>query len=142
MRKRISNPTAIAEANLAIGTKAEIEDVPTDVPLYVSLNPVDDAVFPFSDMKPLPTIVNAKTSWEYGGESTTHRHDHNAAITWVEPVYTTAINRLDLGYINATRARIYNTVVSRSPNRTNPRRRQFEWRSTKWERQSDSLTGI
>lgn len=104
----IANSTAIAEANLAIGTKAEIEDIPTDVPLYVSLNPVDDAVFPFSDMKPIPTIVNRQTSNEAGDSY--HSHSHNAEITWVEPVYTTAINRLDLGYINATRARIYNTV--------------------------------
>lgn len=104
----IANSTAIAEANLAIGTKAEIEDIPTDVPLYVSLNPVDDAVFPFSDMKPLPKIVNQQTSSEAGDSY--HSHYHNAEITWVEPVYTTAINRLDLGYINATRARIYNTV--------------------------------
>lgn len=104
----IANSTAIAEANLAIGTKAEIEDIPTDVPLYVSLNPVDDAVFPFSDMKPIPTIVNGLTSFD--GSEYGHTHYHNATITWVEPVYTTAINRLDLGYINATRARIYNTV--------------------------------
>lgn len=104
----IANSTAIAEANLAIGTKAEIEDIPTDVPLYVSLNPVDDAVFPFSDMKPIPTIVNGLTSFD--GSEYGHTHYHNATITWVEPVYTTAINRLDIGYINATRARIYNTV--------------------------------
>ena len=106
----IANSTAIAEANVALGTKANIEDIPTDVPGFISLNPVDDAVFPSSEMVPLPTIVNGTTSWEYGGENTTHRHDHNATITWVEPIYTTAINRLDLGYINATRDRIYNTV--------------------------------
>lgn len=104
----IANSTAIAEANLAIGTKAEIEDIPTDVPLYVSLNPVDDAVFPFSDMKPIPTIAPGQTSFD--GSEYGHTHYHQATITWVEPVYTTAINRLDLGYINATRARIYNTV--------------------------------
>ncbi|OFV79231.1 DUF7257 domain-containing protein [Rhodococcus erythropolis] len=104
----IANSTAIAEANLALGTKAEIEDIPTDVPLYVSLNPVDDAVFPFSDMKPIPTIVNGQTSFD--GSEYGHTHYHNATITWAEPVYTTATNRLDLGYINATRARIYNTV--------------------------------
>lgn len=104
----IANSTAIAEANLALGTKAEIEDIPTDVPLYVSLNPVDDAVFPFSDMKPRPTIVNRQTSNEAGDSY--HSHSHNAEITWAEPVYTTATNRLDLGYINATRSRIYNTV--------------------------------
>ena len=104
----IANSTAIAEANLAIGTKAEIEDIPTDVPGFISLNPVDDAVFPSSEMVPLPTIVNRQTSNEAGDSY--HSHSHNAAITWVEPVYTTAINRLDLGYINATRDRIYNTV--------------------------------
>ena len=109
----IANSTAIAEANLALGTKASIEDIPTDVPLYVSLNPVDDAVFPFSDMKPIPVGVSGKTQDELGGESFAHSHqltDANTDIVWAEPVYTTAINRLDLGYINATRARIYNTV--------------------------------
>lgn len=106
----IANSTAIAEANVALGTKANIEDIPTDVPGFISLNPVDDAVFPSSEMVPLPTIVNAKTSYEYGGDDYRHDHNHNATITWVEPIYTTAINRLDLGYINATRDRIYNTV--------------------------------
>ncbi|MDZ7933093.1 MAG: hypothetical protein U5N21_24930 [Rhodococcus sp. (in: high G+C Gram-positive bacteria)] len=104
----IANSTAIAEANLAIGTKANVEDIPTDVPGFISLNPVDDAVFPSSEMVPLPTIVNRQTSNEPGDSY--HSHSHNAAITWVEPIYTTAINRLDLGYINATRDRIYNTV--------------------------------
>ncbi|MCQ4148659.1 DUF7257 domain-containing protein [Rhodococcus qingshengii] len=104
----IANSTAIAEANLAIGTKAAIEDIPTDVPGFISLNPVDDAVFPSSEMKPIPTIVNGQTSNESGDSY--HSHAHNATITFVEPIYTTAINRLDLGYINATRDRIYNTV--------------------------------
>ena len=104
----IANSTAIAEANLAIGTKANIEDIPTDVPGFISLNPVDDAVFPSSEMVPLPTIVNGQTSFD--GSEYGHTHYHNATITWVEPIYTTAINRLDLGYINATRDRIYNTV--------------------------------
>ena len=104
----IANSTAIAEANLAIGTKANIEDIPTDVPGFISLNPVDDAVFPSSEMVPVPTIVNGLTSFD--GSEYGHTHYHNATITWVEPIYTTAINRLDLGYINATRDRIYNTV--------------------------------
>ncbi|MYV30303.1 hypothetical protein GQ649_24085 [Rhodococcus sp. DSM 6344] len=107
----IANSTAIAEANLAIGTKAEIEDIPTDVPLYVSLNPVDDAVFPFSDMKPIPIGVTGST--EYASGDSGHYHSlvpGEARIVMAEPVYTTATNRLDLGYINATRARIYNTV--------------------------------
>ncbi|MGR6521829.1 DUF7257 domain-containing protein [Rhodococcus erythropolis] len=107
----IANSTAIAEANLALGTKAGIEDIPTDVPLYVSLNPVDDAVFPFSDMQPIPIGVTGSTEINSGDSG----HFHNlipgeARIVMAEPVYTTAINRLDLGYINATRARIYNTV--------------------------------
>lgn len=107
----IANSTAIAEANLALGTKAGIEDIPTDVPLYVSLNPVDDAVFPFSDMQPIPVGVTGSTEINSGDSG----HFHNlipgeARIVMAEPVYTTAINRLDLGYINATRARIYNTV--------------------------------
>ncbi len=104
----IANSTAIAEANLAIGTKANVEDIPTDVPGFISLNPVDDAVFPSSEMVPVPTIVNGLTSFD--GSEYGHTHYHNATITWVEPIYTTAINRLDLGYINATRDRIYNTV--------------------------------
>lgn len=104
----IANSTAIAEANVALGTKANIEDIPTDVPGFISLNPVDDAVFPSSEMVPLPKIVNQQTSSEAGDSY--HSHYHNAEITWVEPIYTTATNRLDLGYINATRDRIYNTV--------------------------------
>jgi len=84
------------------------EDIPTDVPGFISLNPVDDAVFPSSEMVPLPTIVNAQTSSESGDSY--HSHAHNFYITWVQPIYTTALNRLDLGYINATRDRIYNTV--------------------------------
>ncbi|QCQ91718.1 hypothetical protein [Rhodococcus sp. SGAir0479] len=81
----------LAEADLKIGTKVNPEQVPTDVPGWVTLNPVEDAVFPRSEMVPVPTIS--------GG-----------ALVWAQPVYTTALNRLDIGYINATRDRVYNTV--------------------------------
>ncbi|RDI32468.1 hypothetical protein DEU38_103201 [Rhodococcus sp. AG1013] len=103
----IANATAIAEANLQIGTKADPESVPTDVPGWVTLNPVEDATFPRADLAPMPTIVNGDTSNASEGF---HSHKHNASITWMDPVYTTALNRLDIGYINATRARIYNTL--------------------------------
>ncbi len=103
----IANSTAIAEANVALGTKANIEDIPTDVPGFISLNPVDDAVFPSSEMVPIPTISRGgKTSYYFSDGA----HEHEVGIDWVEPIYITAINRLDLGYINATRDRIYNTV--------------------------------
>lgn len=105
----IANSTAIAEANVALGTKANIEDIPTDVPGFISLNPVDDAVFPSSEMVPIPYGVEFRTTTVDG--SGYHEHYMQASnILWAEPVYTTALNRLDLGYINATRDRIYNTV--------------------------------
>ncbi|MDJ0404047.1 hypothetical protein QNA23_11190 [Rhodococcus erythropolis] len=107
----IANSTAIAEANLALGTKAEIEDIPTDVPGHVSLNPVEDAVFPFSEAEPIPIGVSGST--ENGAGEYGHTHaliPTEARIVWAEPIYLTAMGRLDIGYINATRDRIYNTV--------------------------------
>lgn len=106
----IDNADAIAQANLQIGTKADPESVPTDVPGWVTLNPVEDATFPRADLAPIPTIVNDKSGTQVDDNGGTHKHLHNAAITWVDPVYTTALNRLDVGYVNATRARIYNTL--------------------------------
>ncbi|NKS66335.1 hypothetical protein GS461_09570 [Rhodococcus hoagii] len=88
----IKNADEIAQAKLQIGTKADPEVVPTDVPGWVTLSPIEDAVFPRSELVPIPTIGS-------GG-----------ALEWIQPVYTAALNRLDIGYINATRARIYNTV--------------------------------
>ncbi|ORJ92610.1 hypothetical protein A6F55_23905 [Prescottella equi] len=108
--QNLANATKIAEANEAIGSKAEPKDVPTDVPGWMSLNPVEDVVFPRADLKPLPTIVNAKTSTQVDDNGGTHRHNHQATISWADPVYTTALDRLDIGYINATRDRVYNTV--------------------------------
>lgn len=107
----IANSTAIAEANLAIGTKASIEDIPTDVPGYVTLNPVEDAVFPSSEMVPIPIGVTGST--ENGAGEYGHTHPlipSEARVVMAQPIYTTAINRLDIAYINATRDRIYNTV--------------------------------
>ncbi|OQQ28688.1 hypothetical protein A4U94_01175 [Prescottella equi] len=106
----IKNAGDIAEANLQIGTKVDPEKVPTDVPGWVTLNPVEDATFPRTDLEPIPTIVNDKSGTQVDDNGGTHKHYHNAAITWIDPVYTTALNRLDIGYINATRARIYNTL--------------------------------
>ncbi|MBM4518334.1 hypothetical protein GS491_22665 [Rhodococcus hoagii] len=106
----IANADEIANAKLEIGTKASPEVVPTDVPGWVTLNPIEDATFPRTDLEPIPTIVNGKTSTQVDDNGGTHRHNHSASITWVDPVYTTALNRIDIGYINATRARIYNTL--------------------------------
>lgn len=106
----IANADEIANAKLEIGTKASPEAVPTDVPGWVTLNPIEDATFPRTDLEPIPTIVNGKTSTQVDDNGGTHRHNHSATITWVDPVYTTALNRIDIGYINATRARIYNTL--------------------------------
>ena len=108
----IANSTALAEANLALGTKANLTDIPTNVPGWVSLNPIEDAVFPHADLVPIPVGVSGETGDEIGGEYL-HSHTLTAArtsIVWAQPVYTTALGRLDIAYINATRARIYNTV--------------------------------
>lgn len=106
--ENIRNSDAIAAANLELGTKAAITDIPTDVPMHVSLNPIEDPVFPRSDLEPRPMIVNRQTSNEAGDSY--HSHSHNAEITWVQPIYTMALRRIDLGYVNAVRNRIYNTV--------------------------------
>lgn len=106
--ENIRNADAIAAANLELGTKAALSDIPTDVPMHVSLNPIEDPVFPRSDLEPIPTIVNGLTSFD--GSEYGHTHYHNATITWVQPVYATALRRIDIAYINATRNRIYNTV--------------------------------
>ena len=106
--ENIRNSDAIAAANLELGTKAAISDIPTDVPMHVSLNPIEDPVFPRSDLEPRPMILNRQTSNEAGDSY--HSHSHNAEITWVQPIYTMALRRIDLAYINAVRNRIYNTV--------------------------------
>lgn len=105
--KNIANADEIELAKLQIGTKADPESVPTDVPGWVTLNPVEDATFPRADLVPIPTISNGgKTSSVYADGW----HDHTVGIVWSDPIYTTVLGRLDIGYINATRARIYNTL--------------------------------
>ena len=111
----------IADLTPVIGSKANVDEVPKNVPGWNSLNPLEDVSFPRTDLVPLPTIVNGTTSWEYGGENTTHRHDHNATITWVEPVYSQPAGRIDWVYINCTRKRIYNTITfAVGPRPSNP----------------------
>lgn len=108
----IRNADEIALAKLDIGTKADPETVPTDVPGHITLNPVEDATFPRTDLQPIPVGVTGRTSNDGAGDFN-HRHDltvADTAIAWADPIYTTALNRLDIGYINATRARIYNTL--------------------------------
>ncbi|MBM4633017.1 hypothetical protein GS482_12995, partial [Rhodococcus hoagii] len=87
----IKNAGDIAEANLQIGTKVDPEKVPTDVPGWVALNPVEDATFPRTDLVPVPTIVNDKSGTQVDDNGGVHRHFHNASITWVDPVYTTVL---------------------------------------------------
>lgn len=99
---------SLAEANQAIGTKADKDDIPTDVPGYVSLNPLEDVTFPRADLVKVPTIANRQTSNEAGDSY--HSHSHNAEITWVAPTHQPYNGRLDIGYINTLRPRIYNTV--------------------------------
>ncbi|MFF3066552.1 hypothetical protein ACFVQ3_18585 [Oerskovia sp. NPDC057915] len=108
--ENIRNSDAIAAANLELGTKAAISDIPTDVPMHVSLNPIEDPVFPRGDLQPIPWRIKGWTSSEGSG---THRHfidEVTTEIVWAQPVYTMALRRIDIAYINATRNRIYNTV--------------------------------
>lgn len=107
----IANSFDIATANLALGTKANLTDIPTNVPGHISLNPIEDAVFPQADMTPIPVGISGFTAIDYGEYGHTHAlTDADTNIVWAQPIYTTALNRLDIGYLNATRARIYNTV--------------------------------
>lgn len=104
----LAQAEAVAAATIALGTKAEKADIPTDVPSYVSLNPVEDVSFPRSDLEPIPRIVNGQTSNESGDSY--HSHAHNAVISWTDPVYTPPDRRIDVAFVNAVRNRIYNTV--------------------------------
>lgn len=107
----IRNSFDIAIANLALGTKADISSIPTNVPGYVTLNPVEDAVFPRTDLVPIPVGVTGFTANDSGEYGHTHAlTDADTDIVWAEPVYVTALGRIDVVYINATRDRIYNTI--------------------------------
>lgn len=109
--ENIRNSDAIAAANLELGTKAAISDIPTDVPMHFTLNPIEDPVFPRADLEPIPVGVIGRTQDESGDNY--HSHNLTAAntsIVWAQPIYTMALRRIDIAYINATRNRIYNTV--------------------------------
>ncbi|NHP18095.1 hypothetical protein G8767_31655 [Rhodococcus sp. IC4_135] len=109
--ENIRNSDAIAAANLELGTKAAISDIPTDVPMHFTLNPIEDPVFPRADLEPIPIGVTGST--EIGSGDSGHYHNlipTEARIVWAQPVYTMALRRIDIAYINATRNRIYNTV--------------------------------
>lgn len=107
----IRNSFDIATANLALGTKADASSIPKNVPGYVTLNPVEDAVFPRTDLVPIPVGVTGLTANDFGEYGHTHAlTDAATDIAWAEPIYVTALGRIDVVYINATRDRIYNTL--------------------------------
>lgn len=109
--ENIRNSDAIAAANLELGTKAAITDIPTDVPGHFTLNPIEDVIFPRADLEPIPIGVTGST--ENGAGEYGHTHaliPSEARIVMAQPIYTMAARRVDIGYINATRRRIYNTI--------------------------------
>ena len=106
----IAADARIDNLNSTLATKIEFADIPTDVPGWYSLNPVDDVAFPRADLIKIPSIVNADTSNEFAAEFGPHTHKHNATLTWVDPLYTPTVNHIDFIYINTTRRRIYNTL--------------------------------
>lgn len=88
---------AVAPLTELIDSKANYSDIPTNVPLWHSINPNDDPVFPYND---LVYVTNATTS--SGGNTTTSESKN--------PTFSTSSGEMDLGYIRATRNRDYTQI--------------------------------
>lgn len=84
--------------------KASISDVPNDLPMWQSMNPLEDASFP-------RIMLNRNTKWvndrtESSGSGT---HTHGIAVR-NSPFYAPSLGVMELGFIRVPRSRIYNTV--------------------------------
>lgn len=88
-------------------SKAEVVDVPNNIAMWMTLNPLEDPTFPRFFLNRTVKSVNGKTS------SDTHNafsgHDHSIPSNR-DPFYLPAKGRMELGYIRVPRLRTYNTV--------------------------------
>ncbi|NKR94339.1 hypothetical protein GS483_19635 [Rhodococcus hoagii] len=84
--------------------KASIADVPNDLPMWQSLNPLEDASFPRIMLNRNVKWVNDRT--ENGGGNT---HWHGIAVR-TAPFYAPSLGVMELGFIRVPRSRTYNTV--------------------------------
>ena len=111
----------IADLTPVIGSKANVDEVPKNVPGWNSLNPLEDVSFPRTDLVQIPWRVKGWTG-ENNGDY--HRHyidEETTSIVWTDPVYTQPAGRIDWVYINCTRKRIYNTITfALGPRPANP----------------------
>lgn len=95
VRRAVEADLTAIQAELA--GKADYSDIPTNVPLWQSLNPTDDASFPLSQIL---YHTNASTS-SSGNTSTSETKD---------PTFATSTNDVYFGYIRCLRDRDYTQV--------------------------------
>lgn len=112
----------IADLTPVIGSKANVDEVPKNVPGWNSLNPLEDVSFPRTDLVQIPWRIRGWTKDDGGSDY--HRHsiwEETTEIVWADPVYSQPAGRIDWVYINCTRKRIYNTITfAVGPRPSNP----------------------
>ncbi|NKZ71982.1 hypothetical protein GTA09_21385 [Rhodococcus hoagii] len=84
--------------------KASIADVPNDLPMWQSLNPLEDASFP-------RIMLNRNVKWVQrpNRERWRQHHWHGIAVR-TAPFYAPSLGVMELGFIRVPRSRTYNTV--------------------------------
>lgn len=87
--------------------KAEIVDVPNNIGMWMTLNPLEDPTFPRFFLNRSVKSVGDKTSSDSHAAFGTHNH---SVISNRDPFYLPAKGRMELGYIRVPRNRSYNTV--------------------------------
>ncbi|NQE89984.1 hypothetical protein [Nocardia terpenica] len=89
---------AVSQLQGQVNSKPNYSDIPTNIPLWVNVNPGDDPTFPITQLVEW-TDVSGGTN---GNPATGSETD--------DPSYAPATDVLELGFIRATRNRHYTTI--------------------------------
>ena len=87
--------------------KAAIVDVPNNIAMWMTLNPLEDPTFPRFFLNRTVKSVGDKTSSDTHNAFSGHNH---SVINNRDPFYLPAKGRMELGYIRVPRNRSYDTV--------------------------------
>ncbi|MCZ4557995.1 hypothetical protein O4215_20750 [Rhodococcus maanshanensis] len=99
--------TGLSEVERGLITKSEIGDVPNNIGMWQTMNPLEDPTFPRILLDAAPKWIGGGTSQDSHNAFGTHAH---TVFSNSAPFHDTTKDVLHLGFIRAPRNRVYNTV--------------------------------
>ncbi|NKU21762.1 hypothetical protein GS907_24690 [Rhodococcus hoagii] len=97
----------VERVKVDVNDRAKYIDVPNNLPMWQSLNPLEDVTFPRILLDSAPKYVRDRTMDGPNAALGTHYHGLEKSDA---PFHTTTKDVLHLGFIRAPRARVYNRV--------------------------------